>query len=127
MAGAPIEVTAWVPNFDPQRAYFSSAPVWVRLLGLPLDFWSEKDQRLISVLLGKFIRMDPVTQSLGRMGKKATTVRILVEVGMQKPLTREVLIQTGLDRRIHAIQPLVLENPPPECPSYKRLHIKSPP
>lgn len=82
VAGAPIAVTAWVPNFDPQRAYFGSAPVWVLVPGLPLDFWSEKVLGMILAPLGKFIRMGPVTQSLGRMGKKATATRILVEVDM---------------------------------------------
>lgn len=40
-AGEPIVVTTWVPNFDPQLAYLGAAPLWVRLLGLPLELWIE--------------------------------------------------------------------------------------
>ena len=63
-------MTAWVPNFDPQRAFLGTTPLWVRLPRLPLDFWSEQVLRRVAAPLGTYIRMDQVTQSLGRLGKK---------------------------------------------------------
>lgn len=58
--------------------------------------------------------MDPVTQSLGRLGKKATAVRVLAEIDMQKGLTP--ILKVGTDSRF---QPVVYENPPLEARNAK--------
>lgn len=33
VADEPIAVTSWVQNFNPNRAYFGTAPLWIRLPG----------------------------------------------------------------------------------------------
>lgn len=50
-----------------------------------------------------YIRMDQVTQSLGRLGKKATTARVLVEIDMHKGLTQEVILKVGTDSRLQQV------------------------
>jgi len=32
----------WEECYDPNKEKFLSAPVWVRLFGLPMDFWDPK-------------------------------------------------------------------------------------
>jgi len=45
---------AWTPCFNPLTVVLSSAPVWVKLLNLPLHFWGETSLRDIRSALGKF-------------------------------------------------------------------------
>lgn len=53
--------------------------------------------------------MNPVTQSLGRLGKKVTTAQVLVEKDLQTPLVREVFLKVGLESRL---QQVIYDKPP---------------
>jgi len=35
---APVLLQRWTPLFDPKREQMGATPLWVRLLGLPLQF-----------------------------------------------------------------------------------------
>ncbi|GLJ36434.1 hypothetical protein SUGI_0731620 [Cryptomeria japonica] len=37
-----LTLAKWKPRFDPSAKLNHMAPVWVRLHGLPLEFWDEQ-------------------------------------------------------------------------------------
>lgn len=49
---ASVLLKRWTPLFDPQLEQIGIGPVWVRLPGLPLQYWSEEIFRRIGNTLG---------------------------------------------------------------------------
>ena len=55
-------VAKWHTVLDPMKELNRMAPVWVRLLGLPLEFWDERILKSIGNSFGLFVVIDKVTQ-----------------------------------------------------------------
>ncbi|GLJ10755.1 hypothetical protein SUGI_0134330 [Cryptomeria japonica] len=48
----------WSSNFDPLPLAVYSAPVWIRLYNLPIEYWSEIIQEKIGRKLGTLLEVD---------------------------------------------------------------------
>jgi hypothetical protein len=70
----------WTPCFNPMTVFLSSAPVWVRLLNLPLHFWGETSLRDIGSALGNFHFSSKET----RIHNITSNARICVEIDFSK-------------------------------------------
>ena len=53
-----LTIKKWEPNMDLSDTFFLTTPIWVRLLGLPLEFWHEDIFRGITRSFGDLIAMD---------------------------------------------------------------------
>lgn len=53
----------WEPGFNLKSCSFSVAPVWVRLPGLPLEFWDEEVFKGIASTFGVFLLIDQMMKS----------------------------------------------------------------
>ncbi|CAN1760391.1 hypothetical protein LINPERHAP1_LOCUS7509 [Linum perenne] len=72
----------WQEGFDPCTDTLSQTLVWVRLPGLPLEFFTETFLRRIGDKIGKLVRIDPTTLAMER----GNYARICVRVDLSKKL-----------------------------------------
>ncbi|KAG5066200.1 hypothetical protein JHK86_009931 [Glycine max] len=75
-------VRDWSPNFHPQTKAIEKVVAWVRILGLPIEFYDAKVLYAIGDRIGRTMRVDRNTISRER-GKYAI---FCVEVDLTKPL-----------------------------------------
>ncbi|KAL6984535.1 hypothetical protein U1Q18_052622 [Sarracenia purpurea var. burkii] len=69
----------------------SCIPVWVKLHGLPLEFWNTQCLSRIAILLGIPLFLDRATDSKQRI----SYARVCVEVNAGKPLKDSILVKCG--------------------------------
>lgn len=55
---APVLLKCWSPSFDLDREQIGVGPIWDRLLGLPLQYWSEAVFVRIGNALGTYLDYD---------------------------------------------------------------------
>ncbi|KAK2359196.1 zinc ion binding / nucleic acid binding protein [Trifolium repens] len=72
----------WTPNFHPSNAKIEKAAVWVRISGLPIEYYDAKVLHYIGNRIGQTVKVDRNTL-LQERGKYA---RVCVEVDLNKPL-----------------------------------------
>ncbi|GLJ21599.1 hypothetical protein SUGI_0401220 [Cryptomeria japonica] len=53
-----IYLQPWFPNFDPLPLVVYSAPIWIRLYNLPIEYWSENVLEKIGRNLGNLLEID---------------------------------------------------------------------
>lgn len=78
-------VQRWKPIFmaeKAKKAKITSLPVWVRILLLPIEYYSEGWLRRVGNRIGRMIKVDATTLIPSR-GK---IIRVCVEVDLKKPL-----------------------------------------
>lgn len=82
----PVLLKRWDPLFDPDREQLGAGPVWVRLPGLPWQFWSPYVFKRIGDTLGTYLEHDRSYENTG----KRTMARILVHMDT-RPGLEEVI------------------------------------
>lgn len=55
---APVLLKRWDPLFDPEREQLGTRPIWVRFLGLPMQFWTPQVFKRIGDALGTYLEHD---------------------------------------------------------------------
>lgn len=48
----------WSPNFHPTKDIIDKIPLWIRLPGLPIEYWDKEVTISITSEVGKVIRID---------------------------------------------------------------------
>lgn len=86
----------WRPDFDPKTSKLEKMPVWVRLPGLPVEYYRDDVLKLISQQVGTPLKLDKMTADVER-GRFA---RAAVEIDLSKPLVSMVKIR----RRVQHIE-----------------------
>ncbi|KAL0914365.1 hypothetical protein M5K25_014709 [Dendrobium thyrsiflorum] len=74
--GKPFVLQKWVPNFKPQREEFSSIPIWLKILDLPLPCWTPEGISRIASKIGVPLAVDNLTAEKTRL----TYARVCVQV-----------------------------------------------
>ncbi|XP_058725763.1 uncharacterized protein LOC131597062 [Vicia villosa] len=77
-----LAVKDWKPNFQPDSDTIDEVAVWVRVVGLPIEYYSPKALTGFGNRIGRTIKIDKTTTKQER-GKYA---RICVVVNLSKPL-----------------------------------------
>lgn len=77
-----LTVREWCPNFHLSEATLEKVVVWVRLSGLPIEYYDEKVLKALGNRIGKTVKVDKTTLKQER-GKYAC---MSVEVDLLKPL-----------------------------------------
>ena len=88
-AAAGLYMRLWIMKFVLEHENFTSAPVWVRLYSLPLDYWQTESLSAIGNKLGRFFKVSKAT----RRGKYISFARICVEMDLSGALLDEVILE----------------------------------
>ncbi|CAN1127159.1 hypothetical protein LINPERHAP2_LOCUS3861 [Linum perenne] len=91
-----VVIKEWRPYFQPQDSPISTLRVWVRLPGLPLEYFDSTILKIIGDKIGKTVRLDHTTLE----GSRGNFARICVEVDLSKPL----LSKYRLRRRVRRVE-----------------------
>ena len=83
-----LSVRPWEPYFKPESAKVSSIAVWIRLSGLPIEYYNAKALQHIGKAIGNVLRIDTFTATKSR-GKFA---RLCIQVDVDKPLITAMMI-----------------------------------
>ncbi|XP_059073640.1 uncharacterized protein LOC131874332 [Cryptomeria japonica] len=75
-----LALKKWAPKMDLNESCFVQAPVWVRLSGLPLEFWVEDVFKGIASSFGELLSMDPITMARRRRADLKSFLEVLGEV-----------------------------------------------
>lgn len=118
IGSTPVLMKRWNPLFDPSRENLTYGPVWVRLPGLPLEFWSDDIFKIIGDKLGSFVDADRSYEVSGRM----TVARIMVNLDSSEGLSAELNLVYG---DYSYIQILDYEGVPFRCHSCHKVgHVR---
>ncbi|XP_074305237.1 uncharacterized protein LOC141640287 [Silene latifolia] len=79
----PVVVKTWTEDCSLMKERVKAVPIWLRLCGLPLKFWSKACLEKLAGLLGKFIRRDAATEDKTPLG--FTRLPVEVEIGQEFP------------------------------------------
>ncbi|GAA0150667.1 hypothetical protein LIER_09553 [Lithospermum erythrorhizon] len=85
--GFPMRVFKWGPDFIPHKES-AIAPVWIRIVGIPLYMFEESTLLSIAQTIGKPIRVDP--RNLDR--SVLNSARICVELYVSEPLMDSIWV-----------------------------------
>ncbi|XP_074291288.1 uncharacterized protein LOC141618066 [Silene latifolia] len=79
----PIVVKLWTESCRLLKERVQFVPIWLRLCGLPLKFWSKSSLEKLAGLIGKFVKRDGAIEDKTRLGY----ARLLgkVEIGQNFP------------------------------------------
>ncbi|XP_057816789.2 uncharacterized protein LOC131030121 [Cryptomeria japonica] len=103
-----LTLQKWSPKMDLNESFFVQAPVWVRLSGLPLEFWVEDVFKGIASSFDELLSMDPITAARRRLIFAKICVGVIQ--GTYMPLSIEINSRLG-----KWIQPLEYESAPFAC------------
>ncbi|KAL0918456.1 hypothetical protein M5K25_010465 [Dendrobium thyrsiflorum] len=74
--GKPFVLQKWVPNFKAKREEFSSSPIWLKIMDLPLPCWTPEGISRIASKIGVPLAVDNLTAEKTRL----TYARVCVQV-----------------------------------------------
>lgn len=83
-----LTVQTWKSNFDPWSDQIRKLAIWVRLPGLPVDFYDRKFFFNLGNIIGKAIKVDDMTLHKAR----TLYARMCVEVDLGAPLLPEYIV-----------------------------------
>ncbi|PKA62860.1 hypothetical protein AXF42_Ash018854 [Apostasia shenzhenica] len=88
IAGQAVGFDEWVPGFRSSANVVTTTPLWIRLPGLPIEFWGQKTLATIASKVGVPLMIDHYTANRDR----GLYARVCVKVNMTKPLQPGVWI-----------------------------------
>lgn len=77
-----LTVTDWRPNFQPEMDSIDEVAVWIRIFGLPIEYYDPRSLTVFGNRVGRTIKVDKTTIKQER-GKYS---RIYVTINLVKPL-----------------------------------------
>ncbi|XP_038987432.1 uncharacterized protein LOC120112369 [Phoenix dactylifera] len=118
VGGQMLAVDRWRPNFIPGAGGIGRVVAWLRLPGLPLDYWKKETIFRIAARAGNPLALDGFTEKGSRYG----FARVKVEVDSSVPLTPGTFVMgssAGLEMKIW--QSFIYENLPAPCSKCGRI------
>jgi hypothetical protein len=89
VANKPLILRKWTPGMQLLKLTMSSIPIWVKLMNLPLEFWSTACLSCVASGVGKPLYADRVTSEQQRLG----FARVLVEIDTKSVCPKEIHIR----------------------------------
>ncbi|XP_057872573.2 uncharacterized protein LOC131078814 [Cryptomeria japonica] len=94
-----LTLSKWKPGFDPSADLLRLALVWIRLLGLPLEFWDDTIFRWIGNSFGQFVVVDNAMMWKSRL----VYARLCVNVVVNNPLPNFIALKSKWGKWTQAI------------------------
>ncbi|XP_019420741.1 PREDICTED: uncharacterized protein LOC109330928 [Lupinus angustifolius] len=84
-----LRLFLWTPDFNPSLQKLSHSQCWVKILGLPQEYWSPKIIFSIAGVIGTPIAIDEATnnRSFRHFSK------VLVDINLKAKLTNQILVE----------------------------------
>ncbi|XP_038977257.1 uncharacterized protein LOC120107839 [Phoenix dactylifera] len=114
VAGQLLAMEKWVPDFIPGTHSVNRTVVWVRLPGLPVEYWDMEAIRVIVAEVGNPLELDRFSHERRRIGY----ARVKVEINVRQPLIPGTIVQ-GVQARFW--QTFAYEDLPGLCYRCARL------
>ncbi|KAH9312841.1 hypothetical protein KI387_027876, partial [Taxus chinensis] len=76
-------IQQWTPGFDPFKEKPDELPVWVKLPGLPMEFWENEILTAIANTLGLLVVFDHVTREEGEKSQYQKEVLNEEDLGLE--------------------------------------------
>jgi hypothetical protein len=113
ISNKPLVLRRWEPRMQLLKLSLTSIPIWIKLLHLPMEFWTPTCLSYVASGVGKPLYADSITEDQERLG----FARVLVEVHTDSTFPREILLK-GADGRM---VPIAVEYPwiPVQCKNCK--------
>ena len=113
--GQTMFVANWKPGSIPQKLELSSAPVWLELRNVPLQFFNEDGFEFIAGLVGEPKGLHPSTANLSNL----EVAKVFTLIDPRKPLPEAVNVQFPSSE----ISRVLVSSPwmPPVCPFCKEV------
>ncbi|CAN1790226.1 Putative ribonuclease H protein At1g65750 [Linum perenne] len=86
----------WKPNFEPGYSQVNTIWAWVRLSGIPLEYFDDGILRSIGDKIGKTVKVANTTL----FGLRGNYARVCVEIDLHKPFVSKY----RLNRRVHRVE-----------------------
>ncbi|GLJ54032.1 hypothetical protein SUGI_1156310 [Cryptomeria japonica] len=93
-----LSLCRWKVGFDPAADLQKTAPVWVHLSGLPLEYWDESIFRWTGNTFRHFMGVDDITRTKSRL----VYARFCVQATISKNLTNFITLKSRLGSWIQA-------------------------
>ncbi|XP_059075280.1 uncharacterized protein LOC131875230 [Cryptomeria japonica] len=107
-------IQKWYPNAGREDKFLVQVPIWIKLPGLPMEYWEEDVFTGIANSFGELITIDLVTASRRRL----IYARIYVGVGAKTDMPEEIEIESKLGKWM---QKIVYESIPFACFHCKKV------
>ncbi|XP_028552220.1 uncharacterized protein DDB_G0280205-like [Dendrobium catenatum] len=91
--GRPFILQKWTPKFKPQRDEFSSIPIWIKIVDLPLAVWNPAGISKIASFVGHPLAVDSLTARKTRL----TFARVCVLVSCKSSFPDEIPVSLDGD------------------------------
>ncbi|XP_074298081.1 uncharacterized protein LOC141628893 [Silene latifolia] len=111
----PLVVKPWSESCSLMKERVKSVPIWLRLCGLPMKFWSKSCLKKLAGLLRKFIKRDSATEDKTRLGY----ARLLVEVDIGQEFPDKLFFKDEKGSEVCVL--VEYEWKPTVCSSYKGI------
>ncbi|XP_077249090.1 uncharacterized protein LOC143888520 [Tasmannia lanceolata] len=98
--GRPLILRKWSPETPLEKLNLTSVPIWIRLPGLPLQFWSANGISKIASYIGNPLYMDSKTADSTRL----SYARCCIEVEPGNPYPDAIPIHTSKGVHIQEVQ-----------------------
>lgn len=95
MGAAGLSLKIWSPDFDHRNPGLLKTPIWMRLMNLPVEFWSEDALLNICSVIGKVLKISELVVY--------TTRSVCVEVDLSEGLNSEIILEVG-NNYTHALK-----------------------
>jgi hypothetical protein len=90
----PFVISKWDPTMGMEMIEQSTVPLWVNLVNVPLEAWSNEGISALASSLGKPLIMDSMTAKRCQFGEgKIDFARVLVEFTVEKGFRENIVIQ----------------------------------
>ncbi|KAF1880119.1 hypothetical protein Lal_00022248 [Lupinus albus] len=84
-----LRLSLWSPNFNPNKQKMSHSQCWIKLMGLPLEYWSPKVIFSIAGGVRTPIALDEATTNR----TFCHFAKVLVEVNLKESLLEQILVE----------------------------------
>lgn len=84
-----LRVAQWSKDFNPWSQRLTNVQVWIRIYGLPIEYWSPSNLYSIARGIGLPLKIDAKTLSI----ENAIFARILVDIDLAKALPERILVK----------------------------------
>jgi hypothetical protein len=88
LANKPLILRKWRPGMQMLKITLSSIPVCVKLMHLPLEYWTPKCLSYVASGVGKPLYADKITEEQKRLG----FARVLVEIDVSSDCPKEIFV-----------------------------------
>ncbi|XP_059067697.1 uncharacterized protein LOC131858468 [Cryptomeria japonica] len=94
-----LTLSKWKSGFDPSADLLKLVSIWIKLSGLPLEFWDDTIFKWIGNSLGQFVVVDNVTMQKSKL----VYARLCVNVVVNNPLPNFIALKSKWGKWTHAI------------------------